>query len=189
MHPACKFNENTKTYLTRFYQILDEMILAMTGAELTGSISHNFIVQMIPHHRAAIEMSQNVLQYTHDAALQRIAANIIAEQTESIADMQAVLEACAGRCNTQQELALYQRRMDQIQETMFREMGCARETNCISADFMREMIPHHRGAVRMSETTLQYPICPGLAPILQAILVSQKRGIREMECLLRRSDT
>lgn len=34
----------TKQYLCRFYEILDEMILGMTGAELTDSISHNFIV-------------------------------------------------------------------------------------------------------------------------------------------------
>lgn len=37
-----------KDYLSRFYDILDEMIAEMSGAELTGSISHNFIVQMIP---------------------------------------------------------------------------------------------------------------------------------------------
>lgn len=41
------------------------MIQGMTDDELDESISHNFIVQMIPHHKAAIEMSQNLLQYTN----------------------------------------------------------------------------------------------------------------------------
>ena len=54
-----QFSDVTKNYLCRFYKILDEMIEGMTNAELTNSLSHNFIVQMIPHHRAAIEMSES----------------------------------------------------------------------------------------------------------------------------------
>lgn len=53
------------------------MIQGMTSPELSCSISHNFIVQMIPHHRAAIEMSHNLLCYTTDIALQNIAVNTI----------------------------------------------------------------------------------------------------------------
>ena len=55
----------------------------------------------------------------------------------------------------------------------------------IDVNFMREMIPHHEGAVRMSENALRYPICPELIPILQAIVTSQRRGVRQMEQLLR----
>ena len=65
-----QFSDTTKRYLCRFYEILDKMIQGMTGAELTNSISHNFIVQMIPHHRAAIEMSKNLLLYTNFVPLQ-----------------------------------------------------------------------------------------------------------------------
>ena len=112
-----QFSDVTKQYLCCFYEIPDEMIGRMCGAELTDSIGCNFIVQMIPHHRAAIGMSRNLLQYTTLVPLQ--------------------------------------------------------------------MIPHHEGAVRMPENALHYPICGELVPILQAIITSQKRGIREMEQLLR----
>ena len=57
--------------------------------------------------------------------------------------------------------------------------------NRINADFMREMIPHHEGAVRMSENALCFPLCPELVPILSRIIVSQKKGVREMKRLLR----
>ena len=69
-------------------------------------------------------------------------------------------------------------------KTMFTDMGTACANNQISADFMREMIPHHRGAIEMSQNTLQYDICPELCPILDAIITSQKRGIMQMQQLL-----
>ena len=53
------------------------MIQQMNSAQLSNSISYNFIVQMIPHHKAAIEMSCNLLQYTTLVPLQEIALNII----------------------------------------------------------------------------------------------------------------
>ncbi len=180
-----RFSNVTKNYLTRFYEILDEMICKMTSAELTNSISHNFIVQMIPHHMAAIEMSHNILQYTIVVPLQNIAENIIEEQTKSIADMSAALNCCDEFQNTEQELCLYTRRFHQVTQTMFTNMGDACATNNVSANFIREMIPHHRGAIQMSENTLRFSICPELLPIIQAIIISQQAGIQEMERLLR----
>ncbi len=179
------FSNVTKDYLYRFYCILDDMILGMTEAELTNSVSHNFIVQMIPHHMAAIEMSQNILQYTTFIPLQNIASDIIKEQTQSISDMEAALCSCSAMQNTDIELSLYQHRYKQITEKMFSQMRNAPSTNDINADFMREMIPHHEGAIQMSENTLRFPICPELNPILHAIITSQRNGIRKMIRLLR----
>lgn len=175
----------SKKYLARYYAILGEMINEMTGAELTDSISHNFIVQMIPHHRAAIEMSRNILQYTTLVPLQNIATNIIIEQTKSIENMKYVLNQCGMLKNTRQDLSLYMQRVQQITQTMFSDMRNAYATNNINADFMREMIPHHKGAVQMSENALSFSICPELKPILQAIITSQRAGIRQMEYLLK----
>lgn len=176
----------TKEYLSAFTCIFAEMILGMTSASLTDSISHNFITQMIPHHQAAIRMSENILRYTTDLTLQGIAEGIIDEQTKGIAEMQAILKSCDACSNSQQDLLLYQRRTGLILRTMFTDMGSARATNAVNCDFMWEMIPHHRGAVRMSENALQYSLCPELKPILEEIITSQKRGIQEMQTLLRR---
>ena len=41
----------TDKYLTCFNNILDQMIQQMNSAQLSNSISYNFIVQMIPHHK------------------------------------------------------------------------------------------------------------------------------------------
>lgn len=185
MNDPRELSSAAKNYFTCFYQILDEMICGMTHAELTDSISHNFIVQMIPHHRAAIQMSHNILKDTRLAPLQKIARNIIVEQTKSIANMKSALNCCSQLCSTEQELCLYQRRFQGITQTMFSDMKNAGVSNHLSASFMREMIPHHRGAIEMSQNALRFPLCPELMPILEAIIVSQRKGIQEMEQLLR----
>lgn len=185
MRDNCNFSNVTKDYLSKFYCILDEMIQGMTSPELSCSISHNFILQMIPHHRAAIEMSHNILCYTTDIAIQNIALNIIEMQTQSIENMCDIEYTCSMCTNSQQDFCLYQRQFSTITQTMFSEMGNACSTNNINANFMREMIPHHKGAIRMSENALRFNICPELKPILSAIITSQQKGVCEMTQLLR----
>jgi len=184
MLKPCSFNDKTKDYLTRFYKILDKMIHGMENACITDSISQTFIAQMIPHHRAAIQMSENVLKYDICNPLRDIADNIITTQTQSIRDMQNALGCCRLQKNPCQDIRLYQREFQNITHTMFTEMGTAPSTNDIGDNFMREMIPHHEGAIHMSENALRYCICPALVPILNDIISSQQKGVQEMEQLL-----
>ena len=178
------FSQVTQKYLNTFDCILNRMIEGMTCAELTNSISHNFITQMIPHHRAAIEMSENILQYTTDLTIQGIAENIICEQTKGIADMEAILSCCGNMTNSRESVCRYQSQIEPVFNTMFNRMRTAKATNDINCCFLREMLPHHEGAVAFSEITLNYDICPQLVPILNSIITSQKRGICQMEKLL-----
>lgn len=178
------FSRVTQKYLNTFDCILERMIQGMTCADLTNSISHNFIVQMIPHHRAAIEMSENILQYTTNLTIQEIAENIICEQTKSIAAMEAALPCCSNLTNSRANVCRYQEQIEPVFNTMFRRMQTAKSTNDINCCFLREMLPHHEGAVSFAEITLCHDICPQLQPILQSIITSQKRGICQMEELL-----
>ena len=188
MDRNCKLSNVTQAYLGAYYMILNTMINRMTSVQLTNSISDNFIVQMIPHHQAAIEMSQNILKYTTNLEVQGIATNIISSQTKSIANMQAVQSTCRMVTNNDFELSLYMREFEMIAQTMFFEMGTAPVTNGVNSNFLREMIPHHEGAVRMSNNALQFNICPELKPILYSIITSQCEGIRQMQQLLNRGN-
>ena len=180
------FSNNTKDYLREFRFILDDMIEEMTDAKLTDSISHNFIVQMIPHHDAAIRMSENLLRYTTDVALQNIALNIVREQTESIENMERILRRCSGESDSRQCNYRYKRKTDEIMRDMFSRMSDAESTNSIDCNFVREMLPHHMGAVCMCENALRYDVCDGLKPILRGIVSSQKKEIAQLRRLERR---
>jgi len=174
----------TKAYLDAYFKILNNMIREMRSVHSTNSISDIFIRQMIPHHAAAIAMSKNILQYTTNLELQNIALNIIAEQTKSIANMKAIHHKCSLLTNTNYEIYQYMNIYSGVSETMFHEMSTAPITNGVNSNFVREMIPHHEGAVRMCNNALQFNICPQLKSILQAIIISQTRGIKQMQQLL-----
>ncbi len=183
MNISCNLSHVAKNYLETYNSILDEMISGMTSADLCDSISYNFIVQMIPHHQAAINMSHNILRFTTNLQLEKIAEQIIEEQTKSIANMRKIMCNCGRLENPKSQLCKYQDKLDDIISVMFDRMKNAKATNRIDCDFIREMIPHHMGAVEMSQTTLRFDICPELRPILEAIIVSQKRGIANMRAL------
>ena len=182
---CCRLSNVTKDYLARFYDILDEMIRDMNCPGFTDSISYDFIAQMIPHHQAAIEMCENCLRFTTNLCVQDICQCIIEEQTESIAAMRRIQERCSQCENCQRDQCLYKRRVEQILPQMFDGMRCARVCNSVDCNFLRQMIPHHQGAVQMCRNCLQFDICPGLCPICQDIISSQCRGIARMEQLLR----
>ena len=102
-----KISNVARRYLDTFSVILDTMIRCMAEVKITDSISCNFIKQMIPHHRAAIDMSLNILRYTTDIEVQNIALNIIAEQTKSIDDMVSIEVCCCAKTNSPIQLKPY----------------------------------------------------------------------------------
>lgn len=186
MSAQCMMSNVAKNYLSEFYCILDRMICEMNEAELSDSISGNFIAQMIPHHKAAVEMSKNILKYTTLMPLQCIAENIIKAQTKGIEEMSEMKCKCEELCSSKCDLCLYQRNMNAIFRDMFNGMKAAHSDNCINCNFMREMIPHHMGAVRMADNALRYTVCKSLVPVLEGIIAEQRRGIVEMRELMRK---
>ncbi len=176
----------SKDYLVQYVTILEKMKKGMMEVVATNSLSHDFILQMIPHHEAAIEMSHNLLHYTTDIALQDIGLNIIKEQTESIASMTAILQSCTQQVNSKEELLLYQEQFLQITNIMFHDMTYASAVNNINVDFIGEMIPHHRGAIDMCKNLLRFPICNALIPIATSIITAQEKGIQELEAIYNR---
>lgn len=188
MKNTCLLSEDSKTYLCCFYQTLDEMIHSMTTAGLTQSISHNCIVQMEPHHRAAIQMSNNILRFTQNSSLRCFAQRVIDQRTQGIGLMEDTMAACNQLTNPQTDLRLYQRRMDLICREMYAAMGSAPEHNALAAVFLRQLLPHCQGALRMAETALKYDISPDLVPILRSTIARQRREIAQARSLLGRMD-
>lgn len=181
---CCGMNSVTAAYIDAYCEIYRNMENNMTGINLTDSISQNFINQMIPHHEAAVQMCENILKYSDCQAVRCLAENIIAGQSQSIADMKKIYNSCACFVNTDSDSEYYQLCFDEICQEMFYCMRNARTVDSVNANFLYEMIPHHAGAVRMAMNAMKYPISPALRSICCDIIRTQNRQIGEMRSML-----
>lgn len=182
----CMQNNDARKYLYVFFQILNNMEDKMLSAPITNSITINFIRAMIPHHQAAIYMCQNLLRFTDNQELERIANNIISTQTKGISEMREVAMTTSGYSNTRRDVKLYETAFFCITRNMICRMRNTPRTNNINLNFVNEMIPHHEGAIRMCENLLKYEIDPRLADIANAIIEEQSNGVRQLDEIRRR---
>ena len=59
----------------------------------SGDPSKDFVMMMMPHHQAAVDMAEAYLKYGKDPALRKLATDIVAAQEQEIALMKAWLAA------------------------------------------------------------------------------------------------
>lgn len=175
-----------KKYLFRYDQILEQMAEKMLSQQITNSITINFIECMIPHHQAAIYMSENLLEYTTYQPLQEIAKNIIKMQTEGIEQMKEIRRTTYGFQNMPQDIACYNEKYLEITQNMIERMKNAPRCIYINLNFTNEMIPHHEGAIAMCENLLLYRIDPRLKAVADSIMKEQSKGVEELTQIQKR---
>lgn len=172
-------------YLHRFDEILCEMSNRMLSFNTTSNITINFIECMIPHHEAAIYMSENLLTYTNYKPLYDIAKGIIKMQTTGIAQMREIVRTTQTRWNTQRDVSSYEEKYLEITKNMISKMKNSPRTSNINYNFTVEMIPHHEGAVEMCNNLLRFPIDQRLRIVANNIIREQSRGIIELKQIQR----
>src|SRR6476660_1547129 len=72
---------------------MSKMDQGMGAAPMSGDPNHDFSAMMIPHHQGAIDMAKTFLLHGQDAALRRLAQEIIVTQHQEIQVMQLRLAA------------------------------------------------------------------------------------------------
>ena len=177
-------SDEAKRYLCCYYQILDGMIQGVSAAKLTQSISHNYIVQILPQDRAAVRLCRNLLDVSNDGAVRRLAQRISAQRAQTIEELEAELAGAEQLTGPQMDLRLFQRRVELIFREMYAQMGAAPEGNQVNAIFLQQMIPLCQGGVRAARTALRYEVSAGLAPLLRSAIDVQSRETAQMRALL-----
>lgn len=80
--------EKEAEYLLKYEKIVEEMMQGMASAQCSENVDKAFLLQMIPHHKGAIAMAENILQYTQNIQVQEMAKKIVEKQTREIKQME-----------------------------------------------------------------------------------------------------
>ena len=137
-----------------------------------------FLDTMIAHHGAAVDMAQLVATRAQHAELKQLAKNIIADQQREIAQMKewrrnwfgdhapAINMDLPGMSDSMSEMNLD--KLDTLKERSF------------DLEFIRQMITHHEGAVKMAKDLLTHEPNAELHSLADNIITSQEAEIKQM---------
>ena len=83
---------DSEEYLEEYNKVKDKMFKEMQGVEITNNVDANFLQEMIYHHEGAIGMAKDILKYTKDPELRKLAENIVTTQSKGVEEMTALLK-------------------------------------------------------------------------------------------------
>lgn len=161
------------------------MVERMGRTAVNASISENCLCQLRIHQETGICLCRNLLQYTICIPVQEVAIRMEQEQQERIEDMDRMWDHCSTYRNIISDQQAFRCRQCQITSRMFCQMRQIPAENQINTLFLKEMIPHHRGAVDLCQATLHFPVCRDLKRFLYSMITSQEQELRTMQQMLR----
>lgn len=71
---------------------MTSMCEGMDSMQMTGSIDHDFLLMMIPHHQSALDMAKAYLKEGVAPEIRAMAESVIAAQQKEIEEMQTWLK-------------------------------------------------------------------------------------------------
>lgn len=137
-----------------------------------------FLDTMIAHHQGAVDMAKMVESKTAHAELKTLAKNIITSQEKEIGEMKswrdkwfsgqpaAMNMEMAGMANSMKGMDM--KKLDSL------------TGNAYDLEFIKQMIPHHEGAVVMAKEALQKSQKSEIRTLADSIIKDQEAEIKQM---------
>lgn len=152
---------------------MHEAMISAVGAD----VSDTWVRKMIEHHKGAIAMAKLELARGYDSRVLPIARRLIAKQEEEVAELQALVRNDAAPDPASAKP--YQAAEKQMHEAMMEAKG-----SDASHTFVRKMIPHHQGAIAMSQIVLAQGADERVAAIARRIIADQEAELAELTAIL-----
>jgi uncharacterized protein (DUF305 family) len=70
-----------------YHGAMEKMNQQMNAQPMKGDADQDFVMMMIPHHQAAIDMAKVQLQYGKDPELRRMSEELVKKQEKDIAEL------------------------------------------------------------------------------------------------------
>lgn len=85
-------HEQQSEYIRSYHIIMDTMHREMMAVNEVEDDDINFLRQMIPHHKGAVDMAEAILESTQDRRIRNLALGMITEQKNEIEIMQRLIQ-------------------------------------------------------------------------------------------------
>lgn len=143
-----------------------------------------FLEAMVPHHESAISMAEIGVERAEDPRIKKLAEEISGAQKPEIEQMRSIHQRLFGSAlkpnmggHDALGLSAAEAGMDMDHDKVMKTLETA---DPFDRAFVDEMVPHHRGAVKMAEAVLEQTDDAELKKLAQAIIDAQMREIEEM---------
>ena len=175
-------------YLEEQDEIMKDMMEDMkeeTEEDHSENASVAFLEGMVPHHEAAIEMSESYLKYGGtNSKLKQLATDIINTQTEEIKEMERLEDEIelSGAKDPEQLKAYLDDYTKMMKNHESMNHGNSTATDVEQA-FAEGMIMHHKMAVDMAKAIVDRTDHAEVKKLAQTIIDTQEKEIKVMEKL------
>ena len=176
--------DNLSRYLTEQDSIMMNMMDDMMIREKSGSADIDFLKGMIPHHEAAIKMSESYLDYGGEVSgLETLAQDIITAQKKELAQMNDLVNKYEkeGKKNQENEDAYLAKYSEMFSDDSMSHHINPSGVDNIDQAFAEGMIMHHQMAVDMARDILEYTDYEEIRTMAQNIIDVQEKEIAQME--------
>jgi len=138
-----------------------------------------FIDTMIAHHQGAVDMAQLVNTRTQRDEMKRLAQSIIGEQRREIADMQAWRKKWFGEAKPALNMDFPGMKTGMAGMDTVKLAGL--KSNEFDVEFIKQMIPHHEGAIEMAKALKTDDNYAELGDLAESIIRTQSAEIEQMK--------
>ena len=140
-----------------------------------NAVDRAFVADMIPHHEAALQMAKIAQRRASSPFVEQLADDILRTQAAEIEAMRAADARLRGAGVEQGSLGVPQDKMGMDHDATTLETA-----KPFDPAFMRMMLPHHEGAITMSEAELAKGKDAELRKLARQIITAQQREISAM---------
>jgi uncharacterized protein (DUF305 family) len=148
---------------------------------MMAQADRHFIEMMIPHHQGAIDMANLALSRAKHAEIKRLAETIKRDQTREIQQMRTWYKQWYGTEVPATSMGGMGMMGMSRHRDMMGDLTALRNASDFDAEFIRQMIPHHEMALRMSRMVINHGNRRELRNLADSIIRSQTSEINQMQ--------
>ncbi|MEQ1922124.1 MAG: DUF305 domain-containing protein [Pyrinomonadaceae bacterium] len=158
---------------------MDHSAMKSSPNAATAAYDLQFIDTMIAHHQGAVDMARDCGAKAQHAEIKTLCANIISSQQKEIGEMKAWRDKWFAGAAPAMNMEMAG--MSDSMKGMDMKKLSALSGNDFDLEFIRQMTPHHEGAVIMAKEALQKSTKDEIKTLASAIITAQDAEIKQMK--------